>query len=124
MLSYLRWQFLDGPKWLAQTLWNIELALLQFFSVGFLLRTLFSHWHKDAVRYDRSSLSAIFISFAWNQISRGVGFVVRSSVLVVWLCIQLLYIVLAISLWLLFLAFPFVTVALILWGFSFLNFSV
>ena len=107
MLKYLHWQFIEAPAWLAKTLWNLELALLQYFSVGFLLRTLFAHWHKDAVRYDRSSLSSIFISFAWNQISRGVGFVVRSAVLAVWLVIQIFYGVAALSLFILFLLAPF-----------------
>lgn len=116
MLNYLRWQFLDGPKWLLEVLWNLELALLQFFSVGFLLRTLFAHWHKDAVRYDRSSISSIFISFAWNQISRGVGFVVRSSVLLAWLCIQLVFLAVATSIWLLFVIWPFLIILLLAYG--------
>ncbi len=116
MLSYLHWQFIVGPAWLAQTLWNLELALVQYFSVGFLLRTLLAHWHKDAVRYDRSSFGAIFVSFAWNQISRGIGFIVRSAILLVWLCLQIMYLVLAVSLWLIFLAAPFLAAALIMSG--------
>lgn len=107
MLSYLHWQFVVAPAWLARTMWNLELALVQFFSVGFLLRTLFAHWHRDAVRYDRSSIGAIFVSFAWNQISRGIGFIVRSAVLLAWLCIQIVYLFLAVGLWLMFLTAPF-----------------
>lgn len=110
MLSYLRWQFAVAPAWLVRTMWQLELALLQFFSVGLLLRTLFAHWHKDAVAYDRSSFSAIFISFAWNQISRAIGFVVRAAVLLAWLVVQVIYLIVAVAFLLIFVAAPFLIV--------------
>lgn len=116
MLSYLHWQFIAGPSALAQILWNIERALMRLFSVGFLLRTLFAHWHRDAVRYDRSSFGTIFISFAWNQISRGIGFVVRGAVLLVWLSLQVPYLILAALVWLVFVTAPFLITALLLAG--------
>jgi len=116
MLSYLHWQFIAGPQALARILWNVQRALVRYFSVGFLLRTLFAHWHRDFVRYDRSSFGTMFISFAWNQISRGIGLVVRSAVLLAWLCIQIPYTVLAILLWLVFLAAPFIIAALLAGG--------
>ncbi len=116
MLSYLHWQFIVGPAWLVRTAWNIELALLQYFSVGLMLRTLFAHWHKDAVRYERSSFSQILISFAWNQISRAIGFIIRSTVLAAWLVVQVVYLVLALGIIAAFIAAPFVIAALLVWG--------
>jgi hypothetical protein len=101
---------------LAQILWNVQRALLRYFSVGFLLRTLLAHWRRDIVRYDRSSLGSLFVSWAWNQISRGIGFVVRSAVLAVWLCLQIPYVVLAVFLWFVFTTAPFLIAALIAAG--------
>jgi len=120
MLSYLRWQFGVAPAWLARTMWNLELALLQFFSVSMMLRTLFSHWHKDFVPYQRGSFSQMFLSFAWNQISRAIGFVVRSSVLGAWLLVQIPYVIIALGVWAAFIAAPFAIVAGFVFGFRLL----
>ncbi len=110
MGNYLRWQFVAGPRWLAQTLWNFELALLQFFSVGLMLRTLFAHWHKDAVAYTRRSFTEIFIAFAWNQISRTIGFIIRSAVLISWAIVQTFYLAVGLSLLIAFIAWPFLAI--------------
>lgn len=112
MFAYLHWQFVVGPRWLAVTLWNLELALLRFFSVGYMLRTLFAHWHRDAVAYTRRGFTDILIVFAWNQISRAVGFVVRSTVLLFWGVVQSIYACLALGFLLVFVAAPFLILAL------------
>lgn len=85
MSEYLRWQFVEGPIWLLELAWNLQRMLARTFSVSLMLRTLFAHWHKDAVSYKLAGLSSILTTFAWNQISRGVGFVVRLCALFVWL---------------------------------------
>jgi hypothetical protein len=63
--------------------WNIQRALARYFSAGLLVRTLFAHWHKDAVSYKQGTISGIALAFAWNVISRAIGFMVRSITLVV-----------------------------------------
>lgn len=107
MLSYLHWQFIVAPRFLLITAWNLELALVQFFSVGTMLRTLFAHWHRDIARYERRSFTEIFITFAWNQISRAIGFTIRSTVLLAWLIVQVLYLVIAFGVLVIFLIAPF-----------------
>lgn len=84
-LEYFYWQYIVAPRWLLQFYWTLHLALLRFFSVTFMLRTLFAHWRRDAVPYRALGLQAIFTTFAWNQISRGIGFLIRSIVLALWL---------------------------------------
>lgn len=49
-----------------------------------MLRTLIAHWHRDAVGYNRGSLGDKAMALAWNLISRGIGFIVRSATLFVW----------------------------------------
>lgn len=84
MLSYLHWQFLAAPAWLVALSVNLQRALLQYFSIPFMLRTLVSHWHKDVVAY-RGSITSHFTALAWNLISRGIGFLIRISILVIYL---------------------------------------
>lgn len=111
MLSYLHWQFAAGPRWLLGTLWNLELALLRFFSVGLLLRTLFAPWHRDLAPYTHRTFTEFFLVFALNLISRAVGAVVRSLVLSVWLITQAIYVVLAAGFFVVCIAAPFLILA-------------
>ena len=117
MSNYIRWQFVEGPRWLIQTMINLELAILQFFSVGLMIRTLFAHWHKDAVGYTRRSFTELFVAFAWNQISRTIGFIIRSTVLMVWFVVQVNYLALAIGLIIIFIAWPFIILGGFIGGF-------
>lgn len=77
MVFLLAWHFFVAPVWMLTLAWNLERALARYFSVSIMLRTLFSHWHKDAVSYKQGTISGIALAFAWNMISRLVGFVVR-----------------------------------------------
>lgn len=105
-IEYFYWHYVLVPRWLATFSRTLHRALLQFFSVRLMLRTLFAHWHRDAVPYRPGGLSQIFITFAWNQISRGIGFLIRLSVLIVWtICEKVLLFFLAMF-WLLVLVGP------------------
>jgi hypothetical protein len=113
--QYFIWQFAEAPLWLLTLAWNVQRLLLKFFSVGFMLRTLFAHWHKDAVAYTGGRLSAIALAFAWNQISRGIGCFIRSVVLALWCVSAIAAAVVSIAAFLLFITWPF----LVILGFSF-----
>ncbi len=82
--GYISWQLWQGPQWILSVGWTFQQALYRFFSVGFMLRTLTAHWHKDAVGYT-GSLSSRFMALAWNLISRAIGFIVRMGVIAAWL---------------------------------------
>jgi hypothetical protein len=83
-IEYVYWQFVSGPQWLLTLARDLERALLRFFSVSFMVRTLFAYWRKDSVSYRAGSLEGIALAFAWNTISRGIGFIIRTMVLLVW----------------------------------------
>lgn len=70
--------------WIVTLAWNLERAAARYFSVGVLMRTLVSHWHKDAVSYKQGTITGIALAFAWNSISRVVGFVVRTLTLLIY----------------------------------------
>lgn len=77
MISLLTWHFFVAPVWLITLAWNIERMLARYFSVRILFKTLFAHWHKDAVSYRQGTVSGIALAFAWNSISRVFGFIIR-----------------------------------------------
>ncbi|MBI1834053.1 MAG: hypothetical protein HYR90_04495 [Candidatus Andersenbacteria bacterium] len=108
MLSLLRWHILDAPTFLLTLAWNIQRVLLRLFSVPLMLRTLVSHWHKDVVSYERAGLSKLALAFAWNMISRVIGFVVRTFTLATYSIAALLVLVASILTVIVFIAWPVV----------------
>lgn len=111
MISYLQWQFVSAPAWLVMFAWNIQHVLVRFFSVSVMIRTLFSHWHKDIVSYNVGGLSAIALAFAWNQISRGIGFIIRITTLAIWLISAAIALVISAIIITLFVLVPFAIIA-------------
>lgn len=79
---------------------------MQEFSVPFMLKTLFAHWHKDQVSYRQGSISGMLKALAWNLISRGIGFIVRSCVLIAWLVVEVLFAVIFAIALILFILWP------------------
>ncbi|MBI3255925.1 MAG: hypothetical protein HYZ63_03060 [Candidatus Andersenbacteria bacterium] len=106
--TYLYWHYVLAPAFLARFFWSFEAALLQFFSVPLLLKTLVSHWHKDAVPYKGGTIGAYATAFAWNLISRVIGFIIRGATLAVWLAIQGIYLFMVVVFSVVFLALPLV----------------
>lgn len=105
-LEYFYWHYILTPRFIFQLFWNIEKAILQFFSVPLLLRTLVAHWHKDAVAYTGGTISAYAMAFAWNLISRGIGFFIRLLTLSLWLATEVIFFCMAGSFLLGFLVLP------------------
>jgi hypothetical protein len=105
--DYLHWQFVVGPAWLVRLFLNIQHAMVRLFSVPFMLRTLVSHWRKDFVSYRQGTISGIVQAWAWNMISRVIGFVLRTVVLSVWLVSELVLLITAPILLGIFIAWPF-----------------
>lgn len=104
--DYFYWHYVAAPPFLARFFWSVEEAMLQFFSVPLLLKTLVSHWHKDAVPYKGGTIGEYATAFAWNIISRVIGFIIRGATLTVWLAFQLIYLAMVIMFSLVFLILP------------------
>lgn len=75
---FIYWYFVVAPKNILG-IWNNYLAaVMHYFSVPLLFRTLFSYWHRDLEGYERASdLGSYFAIFTINLLSRIFGFVVR-----------------------------------------------
>ncbi|MDP3997243.1 MAG: hypothetical protein Q8P73_01950 [bacterium] len=116
MLSFLYWQFISAPTWLLKLYANLELALWRFFSVPFIVKTLFSYWHKDSVTLRQGSFTGLVKAISWNIISRAVGFIIRVTVLLAWCGAQAAFIILASSSFLIFILWPVISLSLIAYG--------
>lgn len=90
MRHFLHWQFVVAPVWLATLALTLQRFLLRFFSVRIMLRTLLTPWRKDTAAYLDRSLSGLFTTFLLNQISRFIGFILRSGVVLAWTAASLL----------------------------------
>jgi hypothetical protein len=77
-IQYLEWYFCDVPRAILKAWGNNLIFNLKFFSIGLLLKTFFSPWHRYQWSYPRGfdfgKYAEVFFS---NMISRILGAVVR-----------------------------------------------
>ena len=114
IFKWFFWQFFDVPWSILKGFWNFLLFNLNFFSIGFHLKTLFSHWRRFKDSYGRGfDLKRYFRVFTSNLISRIMGAFVRIIVIVLGLLLELFIFALGIILFFIWLLVPI----LIIFGF-------
>lgn len=114
--EYFYWHYIAAPRWLMTLAWNLQRALLQFFSVPLILRTLFAHWHRDAIPYRGGSLTFYLNTFLLNTISRMMGFIVRLFLLSVWLLAEASWLAASLIAIVVFLLAPLMIIVTAAWG--------
>lgn len=83
-MNFLSWYYGDGLKTVALNGIRRSAGFLNYFSVLALFETLFSPWHRIAQSYGRGFNPQVFFStLAGNVISRVLGAIVRSIIIVV-----------------------------------------
>lgn len=86
--DYIRWQFVLGPRWLFNLAVTAARALVLLFSIPVMMRTLLAPWHRDVLPYRGGTLTHYAMTFAWNIISRLIGFAIRGTVILIWSLIE------------------------------------
>lgn len=81
VFSFLSWWYGRGWKQVFESLGPRLRGVAESFSVAQLMRTLFQPWRR-IVTYPGTSLDAKARAMLDNLVSRGIGFVVRSGVLI------------------------------------------
>lgn len=80
---FIWWYYFVAPVGILKIYRNYLVSNIHYFSIPLLLRTLLSPWHRDQEGYGRGFDFERFIRvWSMNMVSRGVGFVVRSFVVV------------------------------------------
>ena len=117
ILQYLIWQFFDVPRQILLIWKNFFLFVLNYFSLPLLLRTFFSPWKKykwssgkgfDAKRYFEVLFS--------NLVSRILGAITRSFLIILGLVVEILVIFLGLIIFFGWLLSPLLLICGFLFG--------
>lgn len=115
-LQTLEWQYLDVPVFILRVWRNYLRFYLNYFSIHLLIRTLFAPWRRykwsmgrgfDIGRWVEATIS--------NTISRVLGAIMRTSLILVGIIIELFVFISGVFIFVLWLILPF----LIIGGFCF-----
>jgi len=80
--QFIVWHFYEMPQAILKGWFNFLYFTLRYFSFGFLLKTFFSHWHKYKDSYGRGfDLKIYSQTFIFNMISRLLGVVLRTFII-------------------------------------------
>jgi hypothetical protein len=117
-VSLFSWWYTAGWGQLAQRAVMRIAGVLDFFSVGALLGSLFAPFRQISVGRVQGSLDTQMRAWADLQISRAIGAMVRLAVIVFGLIATVLMVIVSVALLLLWPLVPFVPVivAVIVWG--------
>jgi hypothetical protein len=114
--QWLVWHYLDSPKAILKAFKNFLVFNFNFFSIGLLAKTLFSHWRRYREFYPRGfDIKRYFQVWIGNMISRCLGAFVRIVTIMVGLIVEILILIAGV---IVFLAWIFLPVFLI-FGFYF-----
>lgn len=108
---WFQWHLLDAPVFLLKGWKNILFFNFQFFSIHFLLRTLFSYWHKYRWRYVGGFGVGKYIEILFsNFISRFLGSIMRIILIIIGVIIEIVIFVLGIVFIVAWIILPFITI--------------
>lgn len=78
VVVFWKWYYGEATKNVLRAWKNYVVFVTNYFSIPLLLRTLFAPWRRDITRKPRGlDFKKLFEYFAFNTISRGLGFLVR-----------------------------------------------
>jgi len=81
---FWRWYYGEAAKNILLAWKNYLIFAINYFSIPLLLRTLFAPWRRDITKKPKGlDLKKLFEYFAFNAISRGLGFLVRFATIIV-----------------------------------------
>ena len=121
ILQFLVWHFYDAPKGILKAFKNFLVFNFNFFSIGLLFKTLFSHWRRYKESYGRGlDIKRYFSVFVGNLISRILGALVRTVTIFVGLLAGFFIFLAAIFVFLVWLFLPILLFLGLYFGLKFL----
>jgi len=117
LILFFEWYFLDFPKEILGGIKNYLKFGFHYFSIPFLLKTFFSHWHKYAWKYPRAlDIAKILEVWVSNQISRAVGMVSRCFLILIGLIFEVLVLIFGSLIFFLWFFLPIILFLFFLYG--------
>jgi len=121
LTKYLIWHFYDVPEDILKAWRNFLKFNLNYFSIPLLIKTLFSHWRRYAMSYGkRLDFGRYFETFVFNMMSRGIGAILRISLILIGLLVEIFLFFLGTIIFLLWLLLPLLLVGGLGFGFRLL----
>ena len=118
-ITWLIWHFYEMPKFLLGVWKNYILFALSYFSVPFLLKSLFAPWRKYKWNYPKGfAVGEFFSTLISNAISRILGALVRIVLIVIGILFQIFVIFAGLMIVFLWIAIPFIIIAGFLFVFT------
>lgn len=113
IFKFLAWHFFEIPKKILIGFGNFLAFNLNYFSIGLLIKTLFSHWRRYKESYGRGfDPKKYFFVFMGNMISRVLGAIVRIIVIAIGLAFEALILVSGIVSFIVWIVLPLALVIL------------
>lgn len=120
-LKFLVWHYYDATKGILLAAKNFLVFNFNFFSIGLLAKTLFSHWRRYRESYGRGfDIKRYFSVFVGNMISRVLGAIVRTVVIVVGLAVEVFIFIGGIIVFLVWIFLPILLLLGLYFGLKFL----
>lgn len=111
-IQWVSWQFFDMPSNILKAWKNFLIFNLNFFSTTLLLKTFFSPWRQYKWSYGRGfDFGKYFEVLLSNLISRIIGAIMRSFLIVIGILAEILYIILGTIVFLGWLILPALLIA-------------
>jgi len=96
-ILFIQWYFIDFPKEIFDAWKNFLKFGLRYFSIPYLLKTFFAHWHKYFWQYPKApDIGKILEVWVSNQISRTIGMFARTFLILLGLIFEILILILGI----------------------------
>jgi hypothetical protein len=119
--QWFLWQFFDVPSAILKAWKNFLLFNLNFFSVPLLLKSFFSPWRRYQWAYPRGlDIGKYFEVLISNLISRILGAIMRTFLIIIGIFIEVLYIFAGIIVFFGWLVLPALLIAGLIFGFKIL----
>ena len=115
-LLFFSWWYHYLPRRLYLAFKALVITLFDLFSVKLIFKTLFAPWKRDILSYEGLAIQQKFQVFAMNLASRFIGFLVKIFVFTTFLIVFLATVVIFISAFFLWLAFPIAVITLAVLG--------
>jgi hypothetical protein len=119
LFLYFQWHFLDRPKNILQGWGSCLKFNLNYWSLPVLLKTFFSPWRRYQYSYGKGfSLARYAEVFSFNIISRTIGAIMRSFLIVAGLITEIIVFLIGLTVFFIWLILPFLLILAFFYGFK------
>ncbi len=119
-IKYFKWQFIDKPKEIIQSIKNVLSFGLYFFSLKQILVSFFTPWKGIVWQNGRGfDLQLYFENFIGNIISIVIGMILRTFLIILCLIFEIIILIIGITILLLWILLPIIIILLFIKSFQY-----